>query len=151
MVDVLLAAQSSSLGSFLISGFLSSVSIGSCFGSTASGSSFTVRGLVSSFYLDKTTVYPNLKKLKYPLYQVDKTDGKHASQNKKIKLHTSVFRFICFELLSSSCFITGLVSVLLVSGKTCFEASSATEAGVETLLSILAAAWDSLKGNKWKA
>lgn len=49
--------SSSSLGSAFISGFFSSVSIDSCFGSTASGSSFfTRRGLVSSFCFNTTVV-----------------------------------------------------------------------------------------------
>lgn len=62
--------------------------------------------------------------------------------------HTSIFISVCFFpelLLSSSSFISGLASVPLTSGKACWELSSATEAGVGTLLSILAAAWDNFK------
>lgn len=62
VADVLLAPlSSSSLGSTFISGFFSSVSIGSCFGSTASGSSFfTTRGLVSSSCYMNTTHHGQL-------------------------------------------------------------------------------------------
>lgn len=62
--------------------------------------------------------------------------------------HTSIFISVCFFpklLSSSSSFTWGLASVVLMSGRACWELSSATEAGVGTLLSILAAAWDNFE------
>lgn len=38
--------------------------------------------------------------------------------------------------------------MVLMSGRACWELSSATEAGVGTLLSILAAAWDNFEEEK---
>lgn len=50
---------------------------------------------------------------------------------------------------SSSSLTSDLTSELLVSGRACWELSSATEPGVGTLLSIPAATWDNLNELKW--
>lgn len=187
VADVLLPAlSSSSLGSVFISGFFSSVSIVSSFGTTASGSSFFTRGsLVSSSCQINTTMVTklqswvqNAKALLWLQNQVkftlrDINGGSLASGliygwqvsllspastvplwpiDYKMILsncqHTSIFISVCFFPKlpsSSSSFTWGLASVVLMSGRACWELSSATEAGVGTLLSILAAAWDNFE------
>lgn len=147
--DVLLAPlSSSSLGSALISGLFSAVSDNSCFGSTVSGSSFFTKGGLasSSCYSERNTVtqlswvhiHESINTQTHFLYRFENY------LKKMQKYNTSIFISTCFfpTVFSSSFFTWGLASVLLMSGSACCELSSATEAGVGTLLSILAAAWD---------